>query len=780
MGDVYLAEQEEPIRRRVAIKVVKPGMDSRAILTRFRHERQTLTMLEHAGIARVYDAGSTERGLPYFVMEFVDGEPLNEYCQKHGVELEGRLAIFREVCAAVQHAHQKGVIHRDLKPSNVLVHEQAGRPIVKIIDFGIAKALVDQGDEASLATRAGQFIGTPEYMAPEQASGAADVRSDVFSLGVMLYQLVTGTLPMNRDQLRRMTGRELSEYISKSTPRKPSTVVAERRREGQGGPADRAAPPALGATPRELDWIIMRCLEPVPGRRYASVAALSDDLGRMLRHEPVEAGPPSRLYKASKFVRRNRGGVIAASAVVLAMIGGTVAASVGFVRARESQQRSDQAAQHAQKVSDFLERMLLSLKPERSQGMDTTLLRIMVDDAEAMIDKELAEVPVAEADIRLTLARIRAATGEWDQCLVHSERALELYEEIHGPEHRDTIAALDWVAQAAESQGEYERALAMAREAAQRAERVYGPDDTITLTTQGNYGALLVNRMMLDEAERVLTGAYDRRAALYGDESPDALSTLSTLASLRREQYRFEEALTLRERLLETRVRLDGEKHPFTILEMSNVATVLIDMERYEAAEPIVLRAIELSEEVNGEDHPFTLSSLNNLASIYKATGRVEEAYTTLCRACEGIDRRHGKDSFESIVGHRNLGEVLGMLGRLEEAEAVMRDVCERSSRLLTPEHPMNAVAPTVLAMTLARQGRMQDAYAVLTDAWDLISTAAPPGNGARGQVLRGLVFISERIGKPEEHARWRELFVEATGESQTPEERLNRQPPPG
>ncbi len=758
MGDVYLAEQTEPIRRRVAMKIVKPGMDTRAVLARFRQERRTLSLIEHPGVARVYDAGSTERGLPYFIMEFVDGVPLTAYCNEHDLPVAERVSLFQQVCGAVHFAHQKGVIHRDLKPSNVLVELAEGSPRAKVIDFGIAKALEDDASEATLVTGAGQFIGTPEYMAPEQASGGADVRSDVFSLGVMLYELVTGTLPVDRDRVRRMTGKELGAYLVTTTPKRPSTALAERR-----SVVDAVAP--MGTLPRELDWILMKCLERDPARRYASVAALSEDLSRMLAHEPVSAGPPSRAYRASKFIRRNRAAVAGACIVALALIGGTVAASIGFVRARDSQQKAEAAALHAEKVNDFLERMLLTIRPETARGMDTALLRMMAEEAEAAMGTDLADVPEAEADISLTLARIYGATSDWERSVTLATRARDLYSVLKGPDDSDTIASMDWLSSGLDALGRVDEAVKMSEDAYQRSLRSYGPDDPQTLTTMNNLGNLYMAVFRLDDADRLITESYEKQREIFGNEDENTLSVLSNLASLRDRQGRTEESLELLTTCVEARLRSNGEDHPKTIATMNNLAATLQNLERFDEAEPWLIRVIALSEQVNGPDHAMTLTALNNLGSQYKSTGRLEEAVPIFERAIAGLERRSGPDAFETLATKRNLGEVLGMMGRVEESEGLLRDVVERARRALVPEHPLNAIAPVVLSIGLSRQGRVAEAYQMLDETWDLIGELPPPGNAARAEVLRGLVFLSDTLGFQAENERWQQLFDEATSD---------------
>ena len=527
MGTVWVAEQQEPVKRRVAVKVIKPGQDSAQVLHRFDAERQALALMDHSNIAKVLDADATKNGRPYFVMELVPGVNVTRYCDELHLPIRERLALFIPVCQAIQHAHQKGIIHRDIKPSNVLVCIQDGRPVPKVIDFGVAKALHQRLTEDSMYTEVGAVIGTLEYMSPEQAEMSplgVDTRADVYALGVLLYELLTGTTPLDKKRLRSAAYSEMVRLIREEEPPKPSTRLTDSKESLANVAAMRRTEPArLTKEVRgELDWIVMKVLEKDRTRRYEGASSLARDVERYLSDEPVEACPPSASYRLRKFVRRNKGAVLAAAGMVLLLVCGIIGTTWGLIRAErarmqalaaqqaEAEQRQlaemneqkARAAADAERtakdnaqareaetaaVLDFVQQKVFAAARPKGQegglGTDVTL-RQAVKTALPFVEKSFTNQPLVEARLRSTLANSFWYLGEAKIAVEQFQAARAICSKHLGDNHPDTLGCMAGLANAYETLGRHYDALKLREEALARRKVALGPDHPQTLGTR--------------------------------------------------------------------------------------------------------------------------------------------------------------------------------------------------------------------------------------------------------------------------------------------------------
>jgi eukaryotic-like serine/threonine-protein kinase len=581
MGEVWLAEQKEPLRRRVALKLVKAGMNTREVIARFESERQALALMDHPAIAKVFDAGSTPDGAPYFVMEYVAGVPITTYCDNHRLSTRERLELFMHVCEGVQHAHQKAILHRDLKPSNILVTEVDGHAAPKIIDFGVAKALSKKLTADTMFTRVGALIGTPEYMSPEQAISSnedIDTRTDVYSLGVIFYELLAGAPPID---LRKVAFEEFLRRLREDEPQKPSTKISAEDPATSSEVARKrhTEPLALAKQIRgDLDSIALKALEKDRSRRYGSPSDFAADIARYLKNEPVVAVPPSAAYRARKFARRYRGPLVTTCAFALVLI------AAAIVSIRQSIRANNEAAV-AQAVNNFLQNDLLAQASAANQSGPATKpdpdlkVRTALDRAAARITGKFDHQPEVEAAIRETIGETYMDLGLYREAKSQLERARDLHIRATGADNPTTLKTVNRLGRVALLQGEY-------------------PQGEILLAQN------------LEIQRRVL-----------GAEHRDTLASMNSLANIYRLQGKYSEAEALYGQTLETERRVLGREHPETLSTVNGLAVVYESQGKYAQAETLYAQNLEIQRRVLGPEHPNTLGSMNNLADVY--TNRV-------------------------------------------------------------------------------------------------------------------------------------------------------------
>ncbi len=735
MGVVYDARQTEPIRRNVAVKLIRRGFDTDRVVARFESERQALARMEHPGIARVLDAGADASGRPYFVMEKVDGLPITDYCAQHELDVEQRLRLFRLVCRAVQHAHRKGIMHRDLKPSNVLIARgEDGKPQPKIIDFGIAKATDASDTDQPALTQEGHLIGTPEYMSPEQAEGSrnVDIRTDVYSLGVVLYELLTGKLPYHFETHRY---REIQRVLRETDPPPPSRAVpdgpaAERRRRRLQG---------------DLDNIVLMALRKEPDRRYGTVDGFEEDIDRHLRGLTVTARKDTWAYRTGKFVSRHRTGV-AGLGLLFALL---VAFSFFLARernravaaehvAREEADRARTEAETAAAVSNFLAELFQLSDPSETKG-NTVTAREILDRGAARVDEELKDSPRIRGRLLHELGVVYHGLGLYDRALEMLERSLAVREETHGARSVEVAFTLQALGNLTHDRGEYDRSIEVGRRAVDIVREVTGETSE---ELAGSLLSLAPNVRVagdLDGAERLLDEASEILLATVGRESEEYADCRMSLGYLYTHQGRLDEAQVALEEALAIQRRLLTPPHPVLAQCVTHLGGVHLQKEDYEAALPYCDEALEMYRQLYPDGHAAIGMGLHNRGVVLSRLGRKEEAAASVHEALEMSRRTLGPEHPYVALTTLKLAQLEENAGHLEAAENSYREALALARSSIGDDHPRTVGCWYWLGRFLLDSGRPEEAEPLLAQAVKIHEASSPPDDADRRRAREAL-----------------------------------------
>jgi len=756
MGQVWLAQQTSPVRRQVALKLIKAGMYDEAVVQRFQAERQSLAIMDHPAIAKVFDAGTTPQGQPYFVMEYVPGLPITEYCDGKKLKIQDRLELFLQVCEGVQHAHQKAIVHRDLKPANILVVEVDGKPVPRIIDFGLAKATTPQVEGESLFTRMGHFLGTPGYMSPEQADPGVldiDTRTDVYSLGVVLYVLLAGLQPFESRQRQKLPLDEWLRKLREEDPPSPSSKVSTDRDTSTATAEARGTEPKqlMSLLRGDLDWITMKALEKDRTRRYGAPSELAADIGRYLNHEAILARPASAGYRLRKYARRHRVavGVVAGLVLLLAAFSVLQALQLRRItrerdRANQERDRANRERDRATRITDFMTGMFKVSDPNQARGNSVTAREIL-DKASNDLGAGLAKDPEVQSQMMQVMARTYSNLGLYGRAHELAKSALATRLSLYGPDDPKTLESMARFGSILLREGQYPEAEKLERQALAGERRLQGEEPSLTIETVGYLAYIELKQGRYDDAEKLLREAIVPATRKLGSEDQQVLQATSILGIALLDQARYVEAEQVYRPLVELDRRVLGPDDPRTLTSIGNLAIAVKGQGHFAEAETLYRDVLAAQQRVLGPGNAATAFTMENLAALLIEEGRPADAEKLTREALAIRLQIHGPEHPDTLVSKINLSEELLGEGHIHEAEKLQRETLATQIRVLGPEHPNSLLCRTFLARTLTREGHYEEAEKIVREAYNIelrtLGPQHPDTEDARLQLGKELAY---------------------------------------
>ena len=771
MGQVWLAEQTEPVRRTVALKLIRAGMYDEAVVQRFRAERQSLAIMDHPAIAKVFDAGTTLQGQPYLVMEYVAGQPITTYCDEKRLGINARLELFIQVCEGVQHAHQKAIIHRDLKPANVLIVEVDGKPVPRIIDFGLAKAISTEPGEPAAHTRMGHFLGTPGYMSPEQLDPEihdVDTRADVYALGAILYMLLTGSLPFERRGPQRQPLHELLRRIREDDPLTPSARLADERNTATADAEarDTQVKQLIGTLRGDLDWIAMKALERERTRRYATPSELAADLRRYLVHEPVTARPDGTAYRARKYLRRHRLGAAVTAGALLLLTGFSLLEAIELRRTTQQRDRANRERDRATRITEFMTGIFKVADPSEARGNSVTAREIL-DKASNDVRSGLGQDPQVRAQMMQVMASTYMNLGLYPRARELTQAALDAQLALLGPASRETLTSRAQLAWITTREGHPAAAEPEERAVLADEQRILGRDDPLTLDTMVHLASTLQRRDNYrgeeDLAREIMQISARRRA-------PESLLTLQArglLAGSLFVQHRLADAEQAYRELLDADRRVLGPDHPDTLKTMTNLGITISFQYRHADAEPLFREALAREQRVLGPQHDVTLMTRAHLGHLLRQQGHGAEAEELDRGTWAAFTRTVGANDWRTFWSEASVARDLLLEGDPATAERLQREALTGLVRVAGTADTNAVDARTGLAEVLIREGRWAEAEPLARESVAQAPHSRNPLAIADAMRALGISLVHEN--RYDEASK---LFRDILGQSQDPEVR--------